>query len=442
MKKRLLSVLVVLLICLNFVGCSKTGTDVENSNKKIPKKAYIEYLEKNTKNLDVRDNEEFSSYTLLNSDVKDKEIFLIGEAHNIDVNYDIKWKFMKYFKKETNFKYLIIEYGFLDSLNINKYVETGNENYLKKVFMPNLEDYEFFRKMYRYNMSLSDKDKITVVGIDTIPSIDASQYLVEKLKDKNLLLEQKMDLQSLKEIYMQIQDVSKQEYGDKSSEDKLKDNYMDLKKKVNNVYNKIYNKEKYYREILNEEEFNFFIVLDNLKSNMDTFDFSKKGNSIEEIQDEAYLKREGVMYENFKKIYSHFQRGKYFGQMGLYHVFLHKVNINWFGARVNEGDKQFRNKVISIPIFYKECTNSKGTPISTYKDSDDLDKVLKQQYSLIKLNGSKSPFSKELRWDFINTLQWSSSGKTLDIPRDGMTTDYFQYMIIVKDANGATTIKD
>lgn len=56
-----------------------------------------------------------------------------------------------------------------------------------------------------------------------------------------------------------------------------------------------------------------------------------------------------------------------------------------------------------------------------------IDKYLDKDFTLFKLNGKRSPFAQELYF--------------VESPDGGVTTDYFQYVLIIKDSKGATPIE-
>ncbi len=128
-------------------------------------------------------------------------------------------------------------------------------------------------------------------------------------------------------------------------------------------------------------------------------------------------------------------KGKYYGQWGLSHIFQRPFPyVNWLGgARLNGRDSVFKGgKVLSIAYVYDNCKYLYPTLRKDYIGSiNTLDlevkvfnSFIKNGCTLFKLNGKNSPFSEKLIWPIIHKF-----------PKDGVTTDYFQYLTIIKDSD-------
>lgn len=432
MSRKIVSLLIIIILSLNLIGCTKNTTS---------EKAYKKYLSKNATSLDLKDNDDFSSFTLLDSPTKNDEIFLVGESHNIKTNYDIKWKLLKYFKDKTGFKYLLLEDTYVNSLYLNRYLQTGDESYLKKVYMPNKEDYEFWYKLYKYNSQLEKNDKIIAVGIDITSPSTSNDYLINILESKKLSEPLKKHLDLLKNIKKQLNAFND---NNSNSEESI-NNLKDINEKINITTKEIYENEQSYKNSLGKDSFSFFMALNALKQGFNIFDTTKKYENLMDMQNEAHrLRRDSAMYENFKKLYEHLPKGKWFGTFGLHHVFQHPIVVNdsndalgnlnttWFASYINSGDLGIKNKILSISLLYDDCISAYNGIISSYKKGQPIDQHLKSNCTLVKLNGKKSPYTERLQWNFVDT--------TIGIPKDGVTTDYFQYVIVVKNGQSSTPV--
>lgn len=147
--------------------------------------------------------------------------------------------------------------------------------------------------------------------------------------------------------------------------------------------------------------------------------------------------RENQIYKNFILLDSTIDDGKYYGQWGLGHIYQEKVtytsfDIGVFGAKLDK-DNRFKDKVMSIAYAYDK-QSSKYIPGSYYINTDIFSDYMKNKNTcmLFKLNGDKSPFEKEL----ISPFQ---SGNEFD--KSKVTTDYFQYMVILKGVNQSKDVK-
>ncbi len=127
----------------------------------------------NNYNKIIMGEEDIQSLSIIDEDLRDKEIFLTGENHGVKANVELRMKFLKYFKEKIDFKYYLCELPYSTAYFINMYLKTGNEDILKEVYTAlkgtdawNKDDYFHWKEVYKYNETLSKDRKITIVGID------------------------------------------------------------------------------------------------------------------------------------------------------------------------------------------------------------------------------------------------------------------------------------
>jgi len=417
MKRRIVLLIIAIIMIFNFTSCANSD---KSENDEVSLKQYYKYLDKNNVQIDLEDNEDYSSFKLLKDDLKNNELFLIGETHDIKDNAKVFLKFLKYLKQKTNFKYLVEEEEYLYSIYKNKYLQTGDESYLNKFINKKRrpEKYEMWKEIYKYNKTLKDEDKIQVVGIG-IDGFGTELYLIDMLKDKKYE-EVEEDLSILKELD-ELMNLD-----ENTSVEELKKQFDKYKNKLPVLTDKIYKNKNLYEDILKEEAFDFFMLIDNLKNTIEVWE----GDSFDD--DLAHMKREEKLYENFEKIYNHYPKGKYFGQFGLSHIYKEETtNRVWLAEDINEKIPELKDKILSIALFYKNSYSARAEDIlSTYNDNEVLDKYLKSNHTLIKLNGKSSPFSKVLYTDFISEIVFAQNG----YHKSGVTTDYFDYVMIIQDS--------
>ena len=194
------------------------------------------------------------------------------------------------------------------------------------------------------------------------------------------------------------------------------------------IYDKVYSEEMTYKKILGEEYIDFCIILDSLKS-LSTLSYPVATNDVNSVQNIRDL----AMYKNFKKLYDYLPKEKYFGQFGLTHAFQKNIEHSYFASYANN-EETLKGKITTIALFYDQCMYLRNDNIqdiiTTYDSKTDINKYVKSNHTLIKLNNEDSPFSKALKWDFAKNI--------LPIPKEGVTTDYFQYMLIIKASDAVT----
>lgn len=110
---------------------------------------------------------------VLDKEVLNNQLFLIGENHGIQYNAALQFDLLVYLHKKTGLRHLMLELGFLDQIYINRYLETGNENVLDSFFLMhpgtgfyNKSEAELFKKLYAYNQKLAPQQRIRIFSVD------------------------------------------------------------------------------------------------------------------------------------------------------------------------------------------------------------------------------------------------------------------------------------
>lgn len=372
-------------------------------------KELADYLSSNHSIINV-ENDFLNDLSLLDEDAENHKIFLVGENHGVKANRYLRMKFLKYFKVKTNFKYYLCELPYSMTCFLNKYIETGDEIILKDIYEAlkgtdawNLDEYNHWKDLYEYNKSFSNKDKIIAIGIDIEHQPkNAFKFFEYTLKNK--------DISKLMKNYMDL-------IGDKDND--ISD--IELGNFHSNMKEDLNKNEKLYRELLKDDFFNLKLINDNLLSKIEVY----TSNNFNGVRDKK-------MQENFLDIYTNLPKDKFYGQMGLSHIFQKPFPYeNWFGAILNREGSNFQGKIISIAYAYKGCKYLYPTTRKNYVSSiDTLDDSIEEfkyfidgKYTLFKLNKKESPFKKNMIWPLSHKF-----------PEEGVTADYFQYLVVIKDS--------
>ncbi len=353
------------------------------------------------------------SLSIIDEDLEDREIFLTGENHGVKANVELRMKFLKYFKEKIDFKYYLCELPYSTAYFINMYLETGNEDILKKVYTVlkgtdawNKDDYFHWKEVYKYNETLSKDRKITIVGIDI------EHQPINALRFMEYCLVEEKPYREIEKITDTINEINERDKGIQSKE------IIEFSQKLDKD---LKNEEVLYRSILKENYFGFKLVNKNLLNMYEVYE----GNNFNGIRDNK-------MYQNFVEIHKKLPKGKYYGQLGLSHIFQKSFPyVNWLGAALNK-NTIFKGKVLSIAYVYKNCKYLYPTTWKNYISSINtldssmaaLEDFINNEYTIFKLNGKNSPFKDKLIWPIAHKF-----------PKDGVTTDYFQYMILIKDSD-------
>lgn len=415
-----------LMLCLTlslFTSCSTSNkSNAVNINQINSKET--DFLKDNHANIDTTDNNNFSTFKLLDSALEGKEVFFTAENHGVATNSELEIKFLKYFKQKTGIKYLLLEISYSDGQVLNKYMSTGDESILEEMYKPlkgtfawNKQSYGIWRKLYEFNKSLPEDERIKIIGIDIEHQYtNAIRYMESLIPDRKAPQEIADFISKLNVIYNKI------------SKDPFAYAYVDFSNKLDES---IKSNHKVYEEYFGEKLFDFELVNENIIAQVKAYE-GKTNNSFNQIRDSK-------MYDNFKKIYLRMPNGKFYGQWGLNHTFQKRqASVDWLASLMNSSDSPVKGRILSIVYLYDNCEmmcrDYKTTELNTLaSDKEKLDLFAKEDITLFKLTGKASPFEKELIWLF-------SENGCGDKPIEGVTTDYFQYMILIKNAKATTPL--
>lgn len=362
------------------------------------------YLKLNSSVID-HTSKNIEELPILESDLDGNVLFLLGENHGVHANVDLKMKFLEYLKRKINFKYYLSELPYSMTCFLNEYLENGDEEILKDIYKAlkgtdawNMDEYNHWRHLYKFNNELSKKDRINIVGIDIEHQPkNAFKYIGHVTKDRN----------KLKNINRYIEVSQANDITDEEIEEIAKNIKKDLE-----------DNEIIYKDELKEDYFKIKHISNNLLNKIEVY----SSNNFNGVRDKK-------MYENFLTISKHLKEDKYFGQIGLSHIFQRGFPYeNWFGALLNKEGSKYKNKIVSIAYAYTDSRYLYPTTRRNYSSSiDTLDlsvieseNFIDNKYTLLKLNGDKSPFDKSLSWPLSHKF-----------PEEGVTTDYFQYLLII-----------
>lgn len=421
-------------LILNTNESSKKNSDIK-SDISLSDEEIINYMKENSSILDVKDNDDFSSLSIIDDDIKDKEIFFTGETHGIGMNYKTQLKFIKYLHKNADIRYILCEMPISSVLLLDNYLQTGDNSYLEKYMetfkhypIYNNEVYEMWKSVYEYNSHLPENEKLHALGIDIeFTGINTLEGMISLLPDSTPPKKISSDLKILKETYENLSNPEKEA----SSEDekKLIQFLNDFKEDINLNRNE-------YKSYLKDNLMHFELMLDNILYTSE---------HMEEIQSNVPFYRDKRMYDNFKTLYEHLPQGKYYGQLGGYHVYQNqgKYNQPRIAAMLNEEDATFKDKVLTIQYIYKNCKYlDKGfkdnSRFSSSPYSPLLSDLFEDNLRLIKLTGETSPFNHNII-SLIDDQYEEYFGCALD---EGVTTDYYQYIVLFNRTEAPDAYKE
>lgn len=378
-------------------GCSQT--------KDIDSKLYAET---NNRTLDFTNEKMFK-------DLKEKKIIFTGESHGVAANESLNLKFVKYFKKESNFKYLLLESAYSDAYFLNKYLKTGDEAVLRAFYRPlkgtyayTKNSFEFWKALYTYNQTLPMADRIVVVGVDIVhQKTTAYRYMAEVLPQTAASPEIAKQIESFRTALKQLEAYM--------SGTNIIEHSKDLQADM-------LRHENAYKAFLGEDYFGFKLVNDNILN----------GEIAYGVPEYEWDKtRDEMIFKNFIQVDKHLPEGVYFGQWGLDHIFQTKTgNTDWFAAQVNQMP-EYKGKILSIAFQYMGCERiTKNRDMNYGEESFQLILPAFQMldfkdelYTVCDLTKTGSPFKTT---DYGESLIYNNSKIPL--------TSFVQYVVTIRQS--------
>ena len=427
-KVSLYSFTVLVLLTLIFVS-----VNAQNETKQ-------QYLARNYEVLSLDKQNEFK---LFDKTFYANDLFLLGEMHGTANSYRVQQLLVDELKRKTNFKYYIAEIDYLESLSVNRYLETGDESHLKSVFESmrggfaySREYYDVFTHIYKLNQTLKAKDRIQFVGVDRFSPDSANlAYLGKILEETNY---KKGSLEILEEILKPKQKTYE---------------YDEWKTLFDNLSKEIKSNEKQYQKLFRNKFWEFEFLIDNFTA---SFPIRETRNVKPLSEEETDSIRDAQMAKNFATLYQNLslKDQKIFGFFGREHTYKETgKRTNWMTARIKVENPKLKTATIAlrymesnfmIPTYFLEQQfgtkqeklffyggfQNDNSPFVKAVGIEDLNAVKPDaEVVLFKLNGQNSPYNSLP--DLVDEI---AEGKA--------TTDYFDYAILLRKSKATTPISE
>lgn len=127
-------------------------------------KEVVQYLGKNNFEIETP-----SSYQPFLQKISDAKFIAVGESHGTETSYEVVNTIIDVISEVSTIDYYLVEFDYSSSYYLNKYLKSGDENYLDEVF-------SHFEGTFFYNRSIADSFKkikakselkdLIIVGID------------------------------------------------------------------------------------------------------------------------------------------------------------------------------------------------------------------------------------------------------------------------------------
>ncbi len=344
-------------------------------------------------------------------------VFLVGESHGAAFNQGLQTALVEFMVKEGQVRHLLLELspslvGFL-----REYVRTGDEALLQLAFAQVQGTYFFTQENYAHWQSiralqeeLPPGEELRLIGLDVehqpLMALRYLQHLLSKVPEES------WSSTKLAQINQVLTGELRLDY----AEAVLFTEHLLLELETAQL-----------QEALGELWGEFELVLSSLLA----------GLQLQSVSGPAWNNgRDAAMYHNLLKQISLDGGEKYFGQWGVNHVFQgQQMGVDWLAARL-AGTEGFAGSVFSLVLIYSagEHLSQDGLqvlPLDTYRSTAVplLADLAGKEPLLVKLDGLESPFSRNQLWPLKEA-----------VPLSGVTTDYFQYILLVPGAGASTPL--
>jgi hypothetical protein len=400
---------------------------------------FSNYLAKNNEKLTIGGANQFA---IFDEAFYNNQIYFVSESHGYAKPHQLDAELFMQINKKNGVRYYIAEIDFSQAFYLNKYLNTGNEEFLKAIYQHwyneqaqwgNKTGFEKWKTLYKYNQTLAKNKRIIVVGLDEAQDLNMNEKLLSEIiseakykNGSNIMLDSLLNF---------------------TAKDLNKDTTKSYKKFIRRLVVDITSNEMVYKKIFKNKFFDFQFITNNIAS--------KKG-------------REEKIFYNFNIFYNEYKltNEKMYGFWGRFHAMQDSISGGLsFSAMLKKSNLPLAKKIISIPVYCVESASMLPTQFlppmaqqkgTIYSKSDMVNDdsfvykvdgikavgkfVGKNENVIFKLIGIESPYNKGLQLvesssKFDKTFNWSGN-------KSAATTDYFQYVIVVRNSEWAVPYGD
>jgi hypothetical protein len=326
--------------------------------------------------LDVEDNEDYSTFQVLDSFVKNKHLVITGEDHRFEkFNTKLELKLAKYLQSQ-GYRYYLMEAGFASTWMLNRLlmgdtlIGNAQHNFYTKRFS------KLFNGLKDHNATLDSANKIVAVGIDIERNVPlALKMLVSLLPQKPAGDSLGLFIESLKVItaieeekIRKARDMERDDDGDESEEPEEEpeeeseypgdDNilfYFNMVNTVEGLISEYRDKEKEMNAFLGENQVLFSRVILELERWLVWIGYERKD------MPQSWVYREQYMENNLQLFFKENPDARCFGQFGRCHITrvpqMRDCSFAFFNSltlRVKTSVPQLSDGILSIGIFYPD----------------------------------------------------------------------------------------
>lgn len=353
-----------------------------------------------------------------------RRLYVAGEQHGIAENQALEFAFLTQLHRRAGVRLYFQELPYSASLLLDRYLQTGQEQALERAFRGFTGTYSdsrelvrLYRRLRSYNDGLEPAERIRVVGFDiehqprTAFAVAADLVGDRRAPDPH------------DGLFDRLRETAAR--ADVATGAVTAETYRTL---AGRTAQAIAGNRGRFGELLGaERSFELELIMSNVVNLFEARAAQQNG--------EWNRVRDRMMYENALALLERLPGDEsLFGQWGLNHVFQdEEFGVDWLAARLAcDPASPLAGRVVSIAYAYEDAQQmGKGSrppqPLTTYRpDPGTMTCVAKTQYTLFRLDAPESPYASQLRWMHATPR-----------PTGGVTTDYFQYVVLIRDGTAA-----
>ncbi len=371
-------------------------------------------------------------------------LFVTGEQHGIAENQLLEYAFLTYLHGEASVRVYLQELPYSAGVLLDRYLQTGDEAALETAFRGFTGTYssskellDLYRRVRRYNADLEDDERIRLVGFDIEHQPRTAFHVVAGMIDG---LEAPGEYAGLFERIreMAVQPASRSGRDEPGGTDARgpeiagRTSAARITEIASRALSAAEDEAEWFRARLAAKAFDFEFIMENVLNLFEA----------REAQGEREWNRirDRMMYENVLSIYGTLpEESSIFGQWGLNHIFQAKqFGVEWLAARLDSDPlSPLQGRVVSIAYAYDDAmqkSKQAGStqPLTSYVPDPGYALCnARGPYTLYRLDAPGSPYAEELSWMLATPR-----------PESGVTTDYFQYVLLVRDGTASQPLGD
>lgn len=370
---------------------------------------YVNFL---TENNESRSLDEKFDFQIMDQDVSDAKLILVGEIHGFKEPQLFDIDFFKYLHQKHGVKIYLAELDIVQSYLLNHFLDNPDEELLKTILNKwvvaqgrnNKTYFEKYLELQKYYKSLPEQDRFQFVGIDKIQDWSLiSGLIAEWAKQEALKIKNRNDIEKLSHLVDSIIPAFSH------SPDSMK--------------------------LLN-------LIQKNINYSLDK------------------TPREETMFLNFSEFYNTTkdQYSKFYGYFGLFHVMQYRINGNHpFASMVRQSDLDIADQILSInfvmndsymvmpskqlPEFIRDKSIYTKLPVSADNmlimymiGIKDFKRITPGYHkSIFKMNATNSPYGNSYRLN--RNIQILPVTDLFELDDSGKP--YVQYTVFIRNSDWA-----